>query len=156
MRGVLLAIALMWLFLAAAVIAGASHAAAATGDPKLEQRRATPQTSVDAVAQNVMCPSCDTTLDRSSSPAAESMRAWIRSAVAAGWTTEEIRDGLVSEYGGDESVLATPRAQGVGALAYYVPIGIVVLLAISWAVLIRRWRTGAARREAAAANGAGA
>jgi cytochrome c-type biogenesis protein CcmH/NrfF len=151
LHSVLLVVALAWLFLAAAVIAGASHAAAATTEdaaPKLEQRSAHPRTSLDAVSSTVMCPTCDTTLDRSNSPAAEQMRSWIRAAVAAGWTKDQIRDGLVTEYGGDESILATPRAQGVGALAWYVPVGIVVLLAATGIVLVRRWRRPATNSTA--------
>lgn len=141
-----------WVVLVAFVLGAASPARAATSDaeaaasapaPRLEQRRDTPQTSVDEVSREVMCPSCDTTLDQSNSPAAERMRAWVASAVAAGWTEEEIRDGLVEEYGGEEAILATPRANGLGLLAWLVPAIVALIALVGGFVLVRRWRSDA-------------
>lgn len=113
----------------------------------LEQRRSEPQTTVEQVSSSVMCPSCDTTLDQSNSPAAERMRAWVEEAVAAGWTEEEIRDGLVAEYDGDESILATPRAKGLGLLVWVVPAIVALTAAIGGFVILRRWRRSPARAE---------
>lgn len=108
--------------------------------PRVEQRRAERQTTVDEVSRTVMCPSCDTTLDQSSSPAAERMRTWVIAAVDAGWTEGEIRAGLVREYGGDESVLAAPRAHGSGLLVWVVP-GLIAVLALTVGVqTLRQWR----------------
>lgn len=143
-------IVLTWLFLLSAVIAAASQATAAEATdsaaivdrpaPELERRRDEPQTTVDDVSRTVMCPTCDTTLDQSDSPAAERMRVYVTAAVEAGWTEEEIRDGLVEEYGGDEAILAVPRARGLGTLVWAVP-AVVVLASILGAVLVlRRWR----------------
>ena len=115
-------------------------AEAAVDRPATDQRRDTPQTTVDDVSSSVMCPSCDTTLDQSNSPAAERMRTWVEEAVAAGWTEQEIRDGLVQEYDGDESILATPRASGLGLLAWLVPALVTLVAAIGGALLMRRWR----------------
>lgn len=111
------------------------------GAGSVEQRRDAPQTTVDEVSSTVMCPSCDTTLDQSDSPAAQRMRAWVREAVEAGWTEQEIRDGLVAEYGGDESVLATPRAEGLGLAAWVVPAVVALVALLGGAVLLRRWRS---------------
>jgi cytochrome c-type biogenesis protein CcmH/NrfF len=127
---------------ASASSSSAASSENATDNPTIEQRRDTPQTSVDEVSSTVMCPSCDTTLDQSNSPAAESMRVWVAEAVDAGWTEQEIRDGLVEEYDGDESILATPRAKGVGLLAFIVPALVVLTAAIGGFVLMRRWRGG--------------
>lgn len=140
-----------WVALLAAAIATGTNVHAATsgvpggvGDEPVradfEQRRSQPQTTVEEVSSNVMCPSCDSTLAESNSPAAQRMRAWVERAVAAGWTEQEIRDGLVAEYGGDESVLAVPRADGLGLGIWVVP-AIVVLGALLGAVVIlRRWK----------------
>lgn len=152
-RTLLLVVIAAWAFAAAfalgTVSARAAVAPPTTSDaiplpgPRLEQRRAAPQTSVEAVGETVMCPSCDTTLDQSNAPAAERMRAYVAAGVAAGWTAPEIRDGLVAEYGGDESILATPQRHGLGLLAWIVP-GIVALVAIAGGVLLmRRWRADA-------------
>lgn len=135
-----------WTMLVAAALGSTTNvadaAAASPERPRLEQRRDNPQTTVEDVSATVMCPSCDTTLDQSNSPAAERMRVWVTEAVDAGWTEQEIRDGLVEEYGGDESVLATPRAQGLGLLVWIVPALIVLVAGIGWVVLMRRWRRG--------------
>ncbi len=147
-----------WMMLVAAALGSTSNVAAAAATevpdrPRLEQRRDNPQTTVDDVSSTVMCPSCDTTLDQSNSPAAEAMRVWVTEAVDAGWTEQEIRDGLVEEYGGDESILATPRAQGIGLLVWIVPALIVLVAAVGWVVLMRRWRRGSADDDAQTRSG---
>jgi cytochrome c-type biogenesis protein CcmH/NrfF len=138
-----------WVMLVAFVLGTVSNVTTARGADAtsagapaihLEHRRDARQTSVDAVSGTVMCPSCDTTLDQSNSPAAARMRAYVTAAVAAGWTADEIRDGLVHEYGGDESILAVPRARGIGLLAWVVPALVVGVALIGGVVLMRRWR----------------
>ena len=148
-----------WVVLVAFVLGTVSDAGAAAAEsasdlpaPRLEQRRDTPQTTVDEVSATVMCPSCDTTLDQSESPAATRMRAWVTAAVEAGWTTQEIRDGLVAEYGGDESILATPRARGVGLLVWLVPALIVLLALVVGAMSMRRWRRAADQTRSSASS----
>lgn len=98
------------------------------------------RTSVQEVSHGVMCPTCDTTLDRSNSPAADRMRDYIKDKVDQGWTKKQIEDGLVKQYGGDEAILATPRAHGIGLLAWGVPALVALLGLISGVVLVRRWR----------------
>lgn len=138
-----------WAFLLAAAVGSTADAAPAdapsvdvapTSETAIEQRRDSPQTSVDEVARTVMCPTCDSTLDQSDSPAAQQMRAWIDEAVDAGWTDDEIRAGLVSEYGGDESILAVPRTTGVGIGAWLAPLVILITIVIAALVVPRRWR----------------
>lgn len=130
------------------VFVQAPGAGAQSASPRLEQRREEPQTSVEEVAPTVMCPSCGTTIDQSTSPAAERVRAYVRAGVDAGWTAEEIRDGLVEEYGGDESVLAAPRARGLGLVAWLVPAG-VVLVAVGVGIgALRRWRRQSSSTDA--------
>lgn len=152
-----------WALLLALVFGTVSNARAAQVEmndrqqaPVLERRRDAPQTTVEAVETTVMCPSCDSTLDQSDSPAAQRMRAWVVAAVEAGWTEQEIRDGLVAEYGGDESVLATPRARGAGLAVWVVP-AIIALVAITGGVLmLRRWKLDARAARSAAAGDGGA
>jgi cytochrome c-type biogenesis protein CcmH/NrfF len=99
------------------------------------------KTSLDEIAPQVMCPSCDTTLDRSDSPAADRMRAYINGRVADGWTEDQILDGLVAEYGGDSSILATPKPDTArGALAWGVPVVVAIIAALAGLVCIQRWR----------------
>jgi cytochrome c-type biogenesis protein CcmH/NrfF len=148
-----------WVVLAAFVFGTVSNAEAAEAPatdlpaPKLEHRRDTPQTSVDDIASTVMCPSCDTTLDQSNSPAAQRMRVWVTAAVDAGWTEEEIRDGLVAEYGGDESILATPRASGAGLLVWLVPALVALAALLVGTFSLRRWRRDSAQTRSESSPG---
>lgn len=135
---------------AATAGAGTGSAPADTStssEQRLEQRRSTPQTSVDDVSETVMCPSCDSTLSQSDSPAAESMREWIGDAVKAGWTEQEIREGLVAEYDGDESILAVPRATGIGLGVWIVPAIVIGGALLIGLFSLRRWRRASAHRQ---------
>ena len=149
-----LAIFLAWVFLVAYMFgaASSSHAAEVTPNPtqsapNLEHRRNEPQTTVADVSRTVMCPTCDTTLDQSHSPAAERMRVWVQTAVANGWTRDEIQAGLVKEYGGSEAILAVPRARGIGIFAWLVPLLVVLAAATYGVLLVRRWRRAQLSRE---------
>lgn len=91
----------------------------------------------------VMCPVCGTTLDQSSSPAAEQIKRLISSRIAAGDTKSQIKARLVAEYG--EAILAAPEHKGFGLLAWWVPlIGIVAAAAIVGA---GAWRWSRARER---------
>lgn len=146
-----------WVALLAAAVATTTNVhAVATGvaaeEPAaatLQQRRSQAQTTVDEVSSGVMCPTCDSTLDESNSPAAQRMRAWVEAAVAAGWTEQEIRDGLVEEYGGDESILAVPRAEGLGVGIWVVPVVVVLSALLGAIVTLRRWKRAGRTPDAA-------
>ena len=68
----------------------------------------------------VMCPVCGTTLDQSSSPAAQQIKRVIASRIAAGDTKSQIKNQLVAEYG--DAILAAPEHKGFGLLAWWLPI----------------------------------
>ena len=93
----------------------------------------------------VICPTCNTTLELSNSPVAERMRAFIRARIEAGDSKEEIKRKLVAEFG--EGVLAAPPAEGFNLLAWLLPIGGAVAAAVAVAVVARRWRAGGLERE---------
>jgi cytochrome c-type biogenesis protein CcmH/NrfF len=135
---------MVWSFLLMYAVGAASNAraAAAEAGPRLEQRRDTPQVSERTIEDDVMCPTCDAPLSQSNSPAAERMRVWIRAAVQAGWTRAEIRDGLVREYNGDESILTVPHSGLSHLLVWLVP-GLLVLGALLGGIVtIGGWRRG--------------
>jgi cytochrome c-type biogenesis protein CcmH len=95
----------------------------------------------------IMCPVCGTTLDQSESPAAQQIKRVIARDIAAGKSDCSIEDRLVANYG--ESILAAPRSRGFGLLAWWVPLGGIVLAAALVGVAAWRWsRT----REAAPAH----
>ena len=95
----------------------------------------------------VICPTCHTTLALSTSPIAARMRAFIRGRISAGDTKSDIKAKLVAEFG--EGVLAAPPARGFNLLAWALPIGgaLVALLAVG--LLAWRWARG---RPAASAS----
>jgi len=92
----------------------------------------------------VMCPVCGTTLDQSSSPAAQQIKRVIARGIAAGDTKSEIKDRLVADYG--ESILAAPPRRGFGLLAWWLPIGGILVAAV--VVGLGAWRWSRAREPA--------
>ncbi|MDX6407575.1 MAG: cytochrome c-type biosis protein CcmH [Gaiellaceae bacterium] len=85
----------------------------------------------------VMCPVCETTLDQSSSPAAQQIKRVIRSRIAAGDTKTQIKDGLVAEYG--DAILAAPPRKGFGLLAWWLPVVGILAAAVAVGIGARRW-----------------
>jgi cytochrome c-type biogenesis protein CcmH/NrfF len=92
----------------------------------------------------VMCPVCETTLDQSSSPAAQQIKRLIATRIAAGDTKTQIKDRLVAEYG--SAILAAPPHKGFGLVAWWLPVaGIVAAVAV---VAVGAWRWARAREPA--------
>jgi len=94
----------------------------------------------------VMCPVCGTTLDQSSSPAAQQIKRVIARRIAAGDSKGEIKDALVADYG--DAILAAPPHRGLGLLAWWLPIGGIVAAALL--VGVGAWRWSRAREPAPA------
>jgi cytochrome c-type biogenesis protein CcmH len=113
---------LLTAFLAALVVAAPAAAA--------------PPTLAD-LEDEVVCPTCETTLEMSNSPVAERMRAFIRERIAAGDSKEEIKAQLVDQFG--EGVLAAPPKRGFNLLAWLLPLAGLAVAAAAVAVLARRW-----------------
>ena len=106
-----------------------------------------PKPTLAEIESEVVCPTCHTTLDQSSSPVAERMRTFIRARIAAGDTKSEIKAKLVADFG--EQVLASPPKKGFNLLAWVLPPVITAIGAAVLAGLAIRW---ARRRDAAAAG----
>jgi cytochrome c-type biogenesis protein CcmH len=107
-------------------LAAAATAAASEQRPTLAE-----------LEDELVCPTCKTTLAMSNAPIAERMRAFIRERIAAGDTKSEIKDKLVAQFG--ESVLAAPPARGFNLLAWVVPIVGGLAALVAGALLARRW-----------------
>jgi cytochrome c-type biogenesis protein CcmH len=67
----------------------------------------------------LVCPTCHSPLDESTSPIAQQMKAYIRTHIAAGWTATQIKDGLVAQLG--PGVLGVPGTHGFDLLAWLIP-----------------------------------
>ena len=76
--------------------------------------------TVSDLEDEVVCPTCGTTLDMSTAPIADRMRAFIRARIAAGDSKGEIKDALVAQFG--RNVLAEPPKSGFDLLAWLLPI----------------------------------
>ena len=124
------------LLVVAVVALALAPAAGASGRPTLAK-----------LEGEVMCPVCGTTLDQSDSPAARQIERFIKRRIAAGASEAEIKDALVANYG--ESILASPPRHGFGLLAWWVPLGGIVLAAavLGWGI----WRWSHSREPAPAA-----
>ena len=120
---------------------------------------AAPQTTVNDVEDEVMCPICGTLLELADSPQARREKVYVAKLVAVGKTKAEVKDALVTQYG--PSVLALPKASGFDLTAYLAPI-LALLMAIALlAFSVARWRRDGARpsspgEEAPAPRGADA
>jgi len=108
----------------AAALALAATAAAAPNPADLEAE--------------LVCPTCDTTLDQSNAPVAQRMKQIIRQHIAAGWTEAQIKADLVDQFG--PGVLAEPPKSGFDLTAWLIPGAAILLAAIAIALGLRRWR----------------
>jgi cytochrome c-type biogenesis protein CcmH len=102
---------------------------------------ATPQTSVNDVEGEVMCPICGTLLELAESPQAQRERILVKRLIAEGKTKDEVKDALVAQYG--PAVLALPKGSGFDLSAYVVPVIAFVVAALALAFGVLRWRRAA-------------
>ena len=101
--------------------------------------------SVNEVAKEVKCPTCTTPLDVSEAPVAQDMKIYIADRIDAGWSKNQIIDGLVAEFG--PSVRATPPKSGFDLIAWLVPAIVVGVGLAAIAVLTRLWAIRGRRRR---------
>ena len=93
--------------------------------------------SLTELEGEVMCPVCETTLDQSSSPAAQQIKRVIRNRIAAGDTKTQIKGRLVAEYG--DAILAAPPHKGFGLVAWWLPVVGILAAAVVVGIGARRW-----------------
>ena len=98
----------------------------------------TPQTNINDVEDEVMCPICGTLLQLAESPQAQRERALVKRLIASGKTKAEVKDALVAQYG--RNVLALPAGSGFSLTAYLVPAIAFVVAAMALLLGVRRWR----------------
>ena len=107
-----------------------------------------PRASLASLEGQVMCPVCHTTLDQSDSAVADRIRVFIRARIARCETADQIKSELVASFG--QSILAAPPRRGFDLLAWWLPVGGVLLGAAVLGVGVWRWTRG---REPAPAAG---
>jgi cytochrome c-type biogenesis protein CcmH len=77
--------------------------------------------SAAEIETELVCPVCHETLDESTAPIAQQMKATIRLRIAQGWTKKQIIDEMVANFG--PGVLSEPAKHGFDLLAWVLPIG---------------------------------
>jgi cytochrome c-type biogenesis protein CcmH len=85
----------------------------------------------------LVCPTCNTTLDQSDAPVARRMKQIIRARIAEGATAQQIKDELVAQFG--SGVLAEPPKSGFDLLAWLVPLGLLGAGGVGVAALAWGW-----------------
>jgi len=100
--------------------------------------------------QQLKCPTCDTPLNVSSAPSALRIKAFIEEKAAQGWSTSQIEQSLVTQFGRD--ILATPPKSGFDLLVWLVPAAFVVAGLGALPFVARSWSS---RRRTVAAVVAG-
>lgn len=137
--------------LAVAALAAFAHAALAQDGAQPTPAPGSSQVSddqVNVIASQLFCPVCqDVPLDVCGTQACADWRAEIRSMLAQGKSTQQIKDYFASRYG--QRVLATPGASGLNGLVWILPIVWVVAGLVVAVVALRRMAPGALAAEVA-------
>jgi cytochrome c-type biogenesis protein CcmH len=96
--------------------------------------------SAEAIETKLVCPVCHETLDQSTAPVAQEMKAQIRQRIAQGWSEKQILDSMVKQFGPE--VLSTPAKHGFDLLAWLLPLGGVALGIAALAAGAAYWSRG--------------
>ena len=96
-----------------------------------------PKASLSSLEGQIMCPTCHTTLDQSDSAAAQRIEHHIQVLIDRCATTSEIKADLVRNFGA--GILAAPPHKGFDLLAWWLPLGGVILGALLVAFGVWRW-----------------
>lgn len=91
------------------------------------------------LSDELMSPYCPgRALSECPSSAAEELRLWIIQQENSGMSRESVESALLTRYG--DILLQTPKAEGVGLIAYVVPGGLFVVIGLVGLVFILRRR----------------
>jgi cytochrome c-type biogenesis protein CcmH len=95
--------------------------------------------SVDILSleQQLKCPTCEVPLNVSNAPSALRIKAYIEEKAAAGWTSGQIEQSLVQQFGRD--ILATPPKSGFDLIVWLVPAVLIVAGLVAIPLVARAW-----------------
>ena len=103
-----------------------------------------PGDRIDAISRRIACPVCDgESVYEARNPASEAIRSAIREGVRAGALDDDaVIAGVAEAYG--VQVLLVPRATGLDALAWALPVTAAVVAIAALGAAFRRWRAESA------------
>lgn len=124
-----------WAVLGAVVVALLAVGVSSDSGPR------SPEERVEAISKRLACPICDgESVFESRNNASTALKNEIRTQVAAGELTDDEIIGYIAErYPSD--VLLVPRADGIDALVWILPVVAFVCAVAGLAVAFRRWRS---------------
>jgi len=95
--------------------------------------------SVDILGleQQLKCPTCEVPLNVSNAPSALRIKAYIEEKAAAGWTSGQIEQSLVQQFGRD--ILATPPKSGFDLIVWLVPAALILTGLVAIPLIARVW-----------------
>jgi cytochrome c-type biogenesis protein CcmH len=99
----------------------------------------------------LICPTCKTTLDQSDAPVARQIKALVARRVQQCVPKQQIKDELVADFG--PSVLAAPPREGFHWLAWLLPLAGLIAAAAVISILVWRWSRSRPAEAAADSNG---
>lgn len=107
--------------------------------------------TVADLEDELICPTCKTTLDQSDAPVARQIKALVARRVAQCASKEEIKDELVDDFG--PAVLAAPPREGFHWLAWLLPLAGLLSAAAVISVFVWRWSHSRPAEVAVDSNG---
>ena len=107
--------------------------------------------TVTDLEDELICPTCKTTLDQSDAPVARQIKALVARRVQQCVPKQQIKDELVADFG--PSVLAAPPREGFHWLAWLLPLAGLIAAAAVISVLIWRWSHSRPAEAVADSNG---
>jgi cytochrome c-type biogenesis protein CcmH len=124
----------LWVLLAAVFAGLLAFGTLREGGPSTQQER------IESVSRRLACPTCQgESIYVSRAPAAESIRAEIARQVAGGQRSDdEIIAYIETRFGG--RVLLVPRATGLDALVWALPVAVFVASSALLGIAFARWR----------------
>jgi cytochrome c-type biogenesis protein CcmH len=107
--------------------------------------------TVADLEDELICPTCKTTLDQSDAPVARQIKAIVARRVEDCASKQQIKDELVADFG--PSVLAAPPREGFHWLAWVLPPIGLLFAACVISILVWRWSRSRPAEDVANSNG---
>jgi cytochrome c-type biogenesis protein CcmH len=124
----------VWMLMGILVVALLAVGSTRSDGPRTQEDR------IDAISKRLACPTCDgESVFVSQASAAQAIRNEIARQVAEGLQSDEEIVGFIEQRFGGQ-VLLVPKATGLDALVWALPVAVFVCSVAGLAVAFRRWR----------------